>query len=72
MLDKKESTSSWEKTIAKIRAIREARKLENASKLVTMRIPVRIIDRYKELAAAEGIGYQTLMNEVLEASLELK
>ena len=59
----------WEKTVAKIRAMRKARKLENSSRPVTMRIPVRVIEGYKAKAAAEGVGYQTLMNEVLEAAL---
>ena len=62
-------SGSWEKTVAKIRARREARKRENAAKVVTIRIPLRVIEGYKEIAASEGVGYQTLMNEVLETAL---
>ena len=47
----------------------EARKAEKASKAVTIRIPVRVIEGYKKKAASDGVGYQTLMNEVLEAAL---
>ena len=39
------------------------------SKAVTIRIPVRVIEGYKKKAASDGVGYQTLMNEVLEAAL---
>lgn len=59
----------WEMTVARIRAMRESKRRENASKPVTMRIPVRVIEFYKKKAALEGVGYQTLMNEVLEAAL---
>lgn len=54
---------------AMARAKSEARKAKNVSKAVTIRIPVRVIEGYKAKAAAECVGYQTLMNEVLEAAL---
>lgn len=54
---------------AMARARSEARKAEKASKAVTIRIPVRVIEGYKKKAASDGVGYQTLMNEVLEAAL---
>lgn len=54
---------------AMARARSDARKAEKASKAVTIRIPVRVIDGYKARAVSEGVGYQTLMNEVLEAAL---
>lgn len=50
-----------------MRSISERRRA-NSTKPVTLRIPVGVIERYKKRAASAGIGYQTLMNEILEAA----
>lgn len=63
------SEGPWEATVAKVRAMRAAKRMSKASRVVTIRIPARVVDGYKAKAAAEGVGYQTLMNEVLEAAL---
>ena len=51
-------------TMEEIRAKRAA----NATKPITLRVPVRVIERYKRRAAANGVKYQTLMNEILDAA----
>jgi len=51
-------------TMEEIRAKRAA----NATKPITLRVPVRVIERYKRKASASGIKYQTLMNEILDAA----
>ena len=51
-----------------MREIAERRRT-NATKPVTLRVPVRVIERYKKRASADGIGYQTLMNEILDAAM---
>ena len=40
----------------------------DATKSITIRVPVRVIERYKKRAAAVGVGYQTLMKQMLEAA----
>lgn len=50
-----------------VKAIKAKRALD-ASKTITIRVPVRVIERYKKKAASVGIGYQTLMKEMLEAA----
>lgn len=45
---------------AMARAKSEARKAKNASKAVTIRIPVRVIEEYKNRAASKGVGYRRL------------
>ena len=51
-----------------IKARRAAEKARNASMVVTMRVPASLVARYKRRAKAAGIGYQTLMKEILEAA----
>lgn len=46
----------------------KAKMAANATKAITIRVPVRVIERYKKRAAAAGIGYQTLMKQMLEAA----
>ena len=54
--------------LSMVRERRAAERSRNASKVVTMRMPSILVERYKKRAAAAGIGYQTLMKEVLEAA----
>ena len=58
------SEGPWEETV---RAV-QAKLAANATKAITIRVPVRVIERYKKRAAAAGIGYQTLMKQMLEAA----
>ena len=46
----------------------KAKLAANATRAITIRVPVRVIERYKKRAAAVGIGYQTLMKQMLEAA----
>lgn len=58
------SEGSWEETVKAVKAKLAA----NATRAITIRVPVRVIERYKKRAAAAGIGYQTLMKQMLEAA----
>lgn len=58
------SEGPWEETVKAVKAKMAA----NATKAITIRVPVRVIERYKKRAAAVGIGYQTLMKQMLEAA----
>ena len=55
---------NWDETVKALKAKMAA----NATKAITIRVPVRVIERYKKRAAAVGIGYQTLMKQMLEAA----
>ena len=55
------SEGPWEETV-------KAEMAANATRAITIRVPVRVIERYKKRAAAAGIGYQTLMKQMLEAA----
>ena len=55
---------NWYETVKALKAKMAA----NATKAITIRVPVRVIERYKKRAAAVGIGYQTLMKQMLEAA----
>lgn len=54
--------------LSMVRERRAAEKARNASQVVTMRMPSSLVERYRRSAAAAGIGYQTLMKEILEAA----
>ena len=58
------SKGKWDETVKALKAKMAA----NATKAITIRVPVRVIERYKKRAAAVGIGYQTLMKQMLEAA----
>ena len=58
------SEGPWEETVKAVKAKMAA----NATRALTIRVPVRVIERYKKRAAAAGIGYQTLMKQMLEAA----
>ena len=58
------SEGPWEETVKAVKAKLAA----NATRTITIRVPVRVIERYKKRAAAVGIGYQTLMKQMLEAA----
>jgi predicted DNA binding CopG/RHH family protein len=58
------SEGNWDETVKAMKAKMAA----NATKAITIRVPVRVIERYKKRAAAAGIGYQTLMKQMLEAA----
>jgi predicted DNA binding CopG/RHH family protein len=58
------SEGNWNETVKAMKAKMAA----NATKAITIRVPVRVIERYKKRAAAAGIGYQTLMKQMLEAA----
>ena len=58
------SEGPGEETIKAVKAKLAA----NATRAITIRVPVRVIERYKKRAAAVGIGYQTLMKQMLEAA----
>ena len=58
------SKGNWDETVKALKAKMAA----NATKAITIRVPVRVIERYKKRAAAVGIGYQTLMKQMLEAA----
>lgn len=58
------SEGNWDETVKALKAKMAA----NATKAITIRVPVRVIERYKKRAAAAGIGYQTLMKQMLEAA----
>lgn len=58
------SEGPWEETVKAVKAKLAA----NATRAITIRMPVRVIERYKKRAAAAGIGYQTLMKQMLEAA----
>jgi Uncharacterized protein conserved in bacteria len=58
------SEGNWDETVKAVKAKMAA----NATKAITIRVPVRVIERYKKRAAAAGIGYQTLMKQMLEAA----
>ena len=58
------SEGNWDETVKAMKAKMAA----NATKAITSRFPVRVIERYKKRAAAAGIGYQTLMKQMLEAA----
>lgn len=53
------SEGNWDETVKAMKAKMAA----NATKAITIRVPVRVIERYKKRAAAAGIGYQTLMKQ---------
>lgn len=54
--------------LSMVRERRAAERARNASQVVTMRMSSSLVERYKRSAAAAGIGYQTLMKEILEAA----
>ena len=58
------SEGPWEEAVKAVKAKMAA----NATRAITIRVPVRVIERYKKRAAAAGIGYQTLMKQMLEAA----
>jgi predicted DNA binding CopG/RHH family protein len=58
------SEGNWDETVKAMKAKMAA----NATKAITIRVPVRVIERYKKRAAVAGIGYQTLMKQMLEAA----
>lgn len=58
------SEGPWEETVKAVKAKMAA----NATRAITIRVPVRVIERYKKRASAAGIGYQTLMKQMLEAA----
>ena len=58
------SEGPWEETVKAVKAKLAA----NATRAITIRVPVRVIERYKRRAAAAGLGYQTLMKQMLEAA----
>lgn len=58
------SEGPWEETVKAV----QAKLAANATRAITIRVPVRVIERYKKRAAAAGIGYQTLMKQMLEAA----
>ena len=58
------SNGDWNETIKAVKAKMAA----DATKPITIRVPVRVIERYKKRAAAVGVGYQTLMKQMLEAA----
>ena len=58
------SEGPWDETVKAVKAKLAA----NATRAITIRVPVRVIERYKKRAAAVGIGYQTLMKQMLEAA----
>ncbi len=58
------SEGNWDETVKALKA----KMASNATKAITIRVPVRVIERYKKRAAAVGIGYQTLMKQMLEAA----
>ena len=58
------SEGPWEETVKAVKAKLAA----NATRAITIRVPVRVIERYKKRAAAVGIGDQTLMKQMLEAA----
>jgi predicted DNA binding CopG/RHH family protein len=58
------SEGPWEETVKAVKAKLAA----NATRAITIRVPARVIERYKKRAAAAGIGYQTLMKQMLEAA----
>ena len=58
------SEGPWEETVKAVKAKMAA----NATRAITIRVPVRVIERYQKRAAAAGIGYQTLMKQMLEAA----
>lgn len=58
------SEGPWDETVKAVKAKLAA----NATRAITIRVPVRVIERYKKRAAAAGIGYQTLMKQMLEAA----
>lgn len=58
------SKGDWNETVKAVKAKMAA----DATKSITIRVPVRVIERYKKRAAAVGVGYQTLMKQMLEAA----
>ncbi|WP_295069898.1 hypothetical protein [uncultured Fibrobacter sp.] len=58
------SNGDWNETVKAVKAKMAA----DATKSITIRVPVRVIERYKKRAAAVGVGYQTLMKQMLEAA----
>ena len=58
------SNGDWNETVKAVKAKMAA----DATKPITIRVPVRVIERYKKRAAAVGVGYQTLMKQMLEAA----
>ena len=58
------SEGPWDETVKAVKAKLAA----NATRAITIRVPVRVIERYKKRAAAVGIGYQTVMTQRLEAA----
>lgn len=58
------SNGDWNEAVKAVKAKMAA----DATKSITIRVPVRVIERYKKRAAAVGVGYQTLMKQMLEAA----
>ena len=58
------SNGDWNETVKAVKAKMAA----DATKSITIRVPVRVIERYKKRAAAVGVGYQTLMKQMLDAA----
>ena len=58
------SNGDWNETFKAVKAKMAA----DATKSITIRVPVRVIERYKKRAAAVGVGYQTLMKQMLDAA----
>lgn len=46
--------------------------LKKATVLISIRVAGDVLEAYKARAAAQGKGYQTLMNEVLRREIETK
>lgn len=43
---------------------------ETTKQLIALRIEPRVVEELKELASKEGVGYQTLINQILERYLK--
>jgi predicted DNA binding CopG/RHH family protein len=57
-------------THAKILAELVEKARANVTKAISIRIPVADLDRAQQIAAKEGIGYQTVLKRAIQAGLK--
>ncbi len=57
-------------TLAKVIAELVEKAKENATKAISIRLPVADLDRAQQIAAKEGIGYQTVLKRAIRAGLK--
>jgi predicted DNA binding CopG/RHH family protein len=63
------SGSTIRRTEAKVLAELMESAKERATRMVSIRLPVADIERAREIAAKQGVGYQTVLKQTIRAGL---